>query len=135
MSKLADTVARSYFSASGLLFTDNFQVMDLRGNESAVSLCAALNSTLFQLMFFTEARATYTEGVRAVQTYEAANLPVVNPSLLGELDVALFTSSDWDVLNPSPERLAIDACVFDALELTQDERDAVHEGVTEIISK
>ena len=133
MSKFADTIARSYYSASGLLFTDNFQVMALRGNESAVSLCAALNSTLFQLMFFTEARANYTEGVRAIQTYEAANLPVVNPSLLGELDAALLASSDWDVLNPSHERLAIDACVFDALELTQDERDAVHEGVAELV--
>ena len=133
MSKFADTTSRIYFSASGLLFTDNFQVMTIRGNVSAVSLCAALNSTLFQLMFFTEARANYSENVRSIQTNDASKLLVVNPTLLGELDVALFTSSDWDVLNPSPERLAIDACVFDALELTQDERDAVHEGVVELV--
>ena len=133
MSKFADTIARSYFAASGLLFTDNFQTMTLRDAESAASLCAVLNSTLFQLMFFTEARANYTEGVRAIQTYEAANLLVVNPSLLGEIDVRLFASSDWDVLNPSSERREIDASVSDALGLTQGERDAVYEGVSEII--
>ena len=135
MSKFADTTARSYFSASGLLFTDNFQIITLGDGESAVSLCAALNSTLFQLMFFTEARANYSEGVRAIQTYEAANLPVVEPSLLDDLDATLFASSDWEVLDPSPERLAIDARVFDALELSKDERDAVYEGVTELVGE
>ena len=133
MSKFAATTSRSYLSASGLLFTDNFQILTVRGNESAVSLCAALNSTLFQLMFFTEARANYSEGVRAIQTYEAAKLLLVDPSLLRNLDTSLFASSDWDVLNPSAERLAIDACVFDAVELTQDERNAVYEGVSVLI--
>ena len=78
-------------------------------------------------------QANYTEGVRAIQTYEAANLPVVNPSLLDDRDAALFASSDWDVLNLSPERLTIDTCLFNALELTKGERDAVHEGVSELI--
>ena len=133
MGKFAAKTSRSYYSSSGLLFTDNFQVIALRGNESVAALCAALNSTLFQLMFFTEARANYSEGVRPIQTYEAANLPVVYPSLLGDLDADLFASSDWDVLSPSPERLAIDTRVFDALELTQDERDAVFEGVSELV--
>ena len=133
MSKFAATTSRSYFSASGLLFTDNFQIMTVRDDESAVSLCAILNSTLFQLMFFTEARANYTEGVRAIQTYEAAELAVVNPSLLGEIDARLFASSDWDVLNPSAGRQKIDAHVFDALQLTRDEWDEVYEGVSELL--
>ncbi len=133
IGKLADKVARSYFSPSGLLFIDNFQVFTVRGNVSAISLCAALNSTLFQLMFSTEARANYTEGVRSIQTRNAANLLVVNLSLLHDLDTALLASSNWDVLNPSYERLAIDVCVFDALALTQDERDAVYEGMSELV--
>lgn len=116
-----------------MLFTDNFQIMIICSNVLAVSLCAALNSTLFQLMFFTEARENYSEGVRAIQTYEAANLPVVIPSLLRNLDASLFASSDWDVLNPSRERQAIAVCVFDELELTQEERIAVYGGVVEII--
>ena len=135
MGKLADKVARSYFSPSGLLFTDNFQVLTVRGSVSAVSLCAALNSTLFQLMYFTEARANYTEGVRSIQTRGAAELLVVDPSLLGGLDAAILDSSDWDVLNPSAERREIDVLVSDVLGMTTGERDAVYEGVVEIIGK
>ena len=135
MGKLAARTSRSYYSASGLLFTDNFQLLTVRGNESAVSLCAALNSTLFQLMYFTEARANYSEGVRAIQTRDAAELLVLDPSLLGEIDAAIFDSSDWDVLNPLEERRELDATVFDALGMTTDERDAVLEGVVEIIGK
>ena len=135
MGKLADKVARTYFSPSGLLFTDNFQVLTVRGNVSAISLCAALNSMLFQLMFFTEARAHATEGVRSIQTRGAAELLVADPSLLGGLDAAIFDSSDWDVLNPSAERRELDGTVFDVLGLTRCERDAVLEGVVEIIGK
>lgn len=133
MGKLADKVARSYFSPPGLLFTDNFQILTVRGNVSAVSICAALNSTLFQLMFFTEARANYTEGVRSIQTRGAAELLVVDPALLGKLDAAILDSSDWDVLNPSAERRELDALVFDVLGVTIGERDAVCEGVSEIV--
>ena len=100
---------------------------------SVISLCAALNSTLFQLVFFTEARANYTEDVRSIQTRDAAELLVVAPSLLGELDAAIFDSSDWDVLIPSADRREVDASVFDALEMTPGERDAVHEGVAELV--
>ena len=133
MGKLADKVARSYFSPSGLLFTDNFQIMSVRGKGSAISLCAALNSTLFQLVFFTEARAHATEGVRSIQTRGAAELLVVDPSLLGKLNATIFDSSEWDVLDPSAERREIDALVFDALGMTTGERDAVHEGVAEVV--
>ena len=134
LAKFADTTSRSYYSASSLLFTDNFQTLTIRGNVSAVPVCAVLNSTLFQLMFFTEARAHATEGVRSIQTRGAAELLVVDPTLLGELDAAILDSSDWDVLKPSTERLAIDACVFDTLELTRDERDAVYEGEMGLVS-
>ena len=36
-------------------------------------------------------------------------------------------------MNPSPERLEIDTVVFDALGLTEGERDAVYEGVNELV--
>ncbi|MCY4578117.1 MAG: Eco57I restriction-modification methylase domain-containing protein [Chloroflexi bacterium] len=132
MGKLADKVARIYFSPSGLHFTDNFQVLTVRGNVSAISLCAALNSTLFQLMFFTEARANYSDGVRSIQTRDASNLLVVDPSLLRELDTELYASVDWGVLKPSAERREIDNAVFDALGMTTDERDGVYEGLSEL---
>lgn len=133
LNKLVGSTARSYLSLSGLRFTDNFQIMILQDGTSAVSLCATLNSTLFQLMLNTEARANFGEGVLEIQTYETANLPVTDPSLLGELDSEIFSTADWDVLTPSAERLEIDAAVFDALGLTAGEREAVYEGVSELV--
>ena len=73
--------------------------------------------------------------IMTVQTNDAAKLFVVNPSLLGDLNAAIFASSDWDVLNPSAERQEIDALVFDALGMTIGERDAVNEGVFEMVGK
>ena len=111
--------------------SDNFQVMSFDGD--ALLLCAALNATLFQLMLNTEARTNFGLGVLEIQTYETANIAVVNPSLLPASDAELFASSDWDVLTPSPERRHIDDAVFDALGLTADEREAVYAGVTELV--
>ena len=66
--------------------------------------------------------------------YEVSNLTVADPRLLSDLEYTWFCSTDWDVLNPSPERLQIDGAVFEALGLTTGERDAVYEGVAELVS-
>ena len=42
---------------------------------------------------------------------------------------------NWDVLNPSPARMELDAVVFDALGLTQGERDAVYEAVIALVTQ
>ena len=133
MNKLVGTTARTFLASGGLLFSDNFQVMTNHNDTPVASLAAALNSTLFQLMLNTESRANFGEGVLEIQTYETANLWIVNPLLLPEPDTHIFRTSDWDVLTPSKERLHIDNTVFDVLQLTQDERDAVYAGVNELI--
>ena len=131
MNKLVDTTARTFLMLDNSFLSDNFQVMSFDGD--ALLLCAALNATLFQLMLNTEARTNFGLGVLEIQTYETANIAVVNPSLLPALDAELFASSDWDVLTPSPERRLIDDVVFDALGLTAGEREAVYTGVTELV--
>ena len=68
-----------------------------------------------------------------IQTYELQNLRVVDPVYLGGIDNAVFNSTDWDILSPSAERRLIDDAVFGILGLTQGERDAVYEGVSELV--
>ena len=133
MNKLVDTTARTFIATQKLMFSDNFQVVQVKGNSAPILLCAALNSSLFQLMLNTESRANFGEGVLEIQTYETANLAIVRPKLLRELDAKIFDSDKWDVLIPSPERRLIDTAVFDALRLTQGEQDAVYEGVSELV--
>ena len=133
MNKLVDTTARTFFAPSGILFSDNFQTMSIAGEIEPVSLCTALNSTLFQLMLNAESRANFGEGVLEIQTYETANLPIVNPALLRLSDPSVFATEDWDVLTPSSSRIRVDDSVFEVLDLTKDEREAVYEGISEMI--
>ena len=65
--------------------------------------------------------------------YEVSNLMVANPNILMDCDPAIFYSTEWDVLNPSPSRLKVDALVADALGFTSGEQDAIYEGVAELI--
>lgn len=133
MNKLVDTTARTFFSSRGLLFSDNFQVVTNHSEVPANRFAVSLNSTLFQLMLNTESRANFGEGVLEIQTYETSNLAIANPQLLPEPDAAIFNSADWDVMEPSAERRQVDAAVFDALGLTAGEREAVYEGVWELV--
>ena len=133
MNKFVDTTARTYLAVEGSLFSDNFQIMPLAGNGSPMRLCAAVNSTLFQLMLNTASRSNFGEGVLEIQTYETANLQIVNPQLLPEPNESVFNATDWDVLTPSAARRHIDGAVFDALGLTPAERQAVYAGVTELV--
>ena len=133
MNKLVDTTARTFLASQGGLFTDNFQILPVVGNTSPIRLCAVVNSTLFQLMLNTESRSNFGQGVLEIQTYETANLQIVNPSLLPEPKASAFSAADWDVLAPSTARRQIDGAVFDAVGLTADEREAVYEGVSELV--
>ena len=133
MNKLVGTTARTFHASKKLRFSDNFQVIHTKCDSTATSMCAALNSTLFQLILNTESRANFGEGVLEIQTYETANLAIVRPELLPEIDAKIFDTYDWDVLLPSKERRMIDAAVFDVLGLAQGEQDAVYEGVSELI--
>lgn len=132
MNYLIDTTARTFFVGTGLYFGDNFQV--LHGNAvSYLQLCAAMNSTVSQLMFNVLGRANFGGGLMKIQTFEIESLPIANPQLLPELDSGIFDSAEWDVLDPSDERQYIDQAVFDALDLTTGEREAVYAGVTELV--
>ena len=84
-------------------------------------------------MLNNEARTNFGQGVLEIQTYETANLRIVDPGLVSTIDIDVLATNDWEVLKPSPERRKIDDAVFDALGLTQGERDAVYEGVTELV--
>jgi hypothetical protein len=129
---LIDSTARTLYTASACYFSDNFQEVHV-DTSMALSLCASLNSTMFQLMVNVAGRANFGEGLLKIQTYEVSNLLCVNPEKMAFQDIVLFESGSWDVLAPSPERLALDEMIFDGLDLTQDERGEVYEAVKHLI--
>ena len=132
MNYLIDTTARTFFIDEGLLVGDNFQ--EIRSNTlSPLQLCAALNSTLSQMIFNISGRANFGGGLMKIQTFEIEGLQIIDPRLLPEPNGTVFNNADWDVLTPSAARQHVDATVYDALGLTADERDAVYAGVVELV--
>ena len=132
MNYLVDSTARTFFASNGLLFSDNLHEIHSTA-DSAMEICTAMNSSLSQLLLSVLSRGNFGGGLIKIQAYELANLSIVKPGLLPKFDDHIFRTFNWDVLKPSPERRLIDDAVFDILGLTQGERDAVYEGVTELV--
>ena len=134
MNKLVGSTARTFLATKGLLFSDNFQVIGVAKDSVEIArMCMAMNSTFFQLVVNTESRTNFGQGVLEIQTYETSNLRIVDPTVLSEHGTQRLEGDDWEVLSPSPERRQMDTIVFDALGLTAGERDAVYEGVNELV--
>lgn len=129
---LIDSTARTLYAPDGCYFSDNFQEVNI-ARESILPLCASLNSTVFQLMVNVAGRANFGDGLLKIQTYEISELLCLHPSMIMFNDESIFVSTSWDVLHPSLYRHLIDDCIYDALELSIGERDAIYEAVNELV--
>jgi len=129
---LISSTAKTLFSIDGCYASDNFQ--EIRSDkEMDLSVCAVLNSTVFQLWVNMAGRSNFGGGLLKIQTYEVADLICINPAVIRFRDIQLLNSTSWDVLAPSTDRKTLDSIVFDALNLTQTERDAVYEAVINLV--
>ena len=129
---LISSTARTLYARNGCYTSDNFQEIhtDL---DLTLPLCASLNSSLFQLMVNMAGRANFGGGLLKIQTYEVSELLCLDPKIFAFGDATLFTSSSWEMLEPSDDRRALDAMIFEALNLTQDEREGVYEAVVRLV--
>ena len=153
LSRRANTTSRTILAANSLHVDDALyridsttapfgtRNFDRRNNDNndkifcakILKFCTSLNATVVQLMINVEGRANLGGGVLETQVYEIQNLQIPDPNLLPEIDERIFHSTEWDVLSPSPQRRMIDDAVFEVLGLTAGERDAVYEGVRELV--
>jgi len=129
---LIDSTAKTLYAPDGCNFSDNFQEVDISA-PSVLPLCASLNSTVFQLMVNVAGRSNFGDGLLKIQTYEVNDLLCLDPTAIDFQNGEIFSSTSWDVLHPSSDRRILDDIIFDALNLTQDERDAVYEGVKDLV--
>src|SRR6266700_3832478 len=130
---LIDSTAKTLYAPHGCYFSDNFHEVII-SNLLVLPLCASLNSTLFQLMVNVAGRSNFGGGLLKIQRYEVNDLPCVNPSAIAFNNSKLLASTFWDVLHPSSDRRTLDTIIFDELNLTLGERDAVYEAVIELVS-
>jgi hypothetical protein len=78
-------------------------------------------------------RSNFGDGLLKIETYELSDLLCLNPSAIDFNNSDIFSSTSWDVLSRSSDRRTLDDIVFDALNLTPGERDAVYEAVIELV--
>ncbi len=129
---LISSTARTLYTPDGCFTGDNFQ--EIHANSGLTqSLCVSLNSSLFQLMVNMAGRSNFGGGLLKIQTYEVSELLCLDPATVVFDDETIFASSSWEMLEPSDDRRALDAIVFDVLNLTQGERDGVYEAVVNLV--
>jgi len=129
---LIDSTAKTFYVPNGCYFSDNFHEVNI-SFQFALPLCASLNSTLFQLMVNVAGRSNFGGGLLKIQTYEVSDLLCIHPEALLITSDEMFSSTSWDVRFPSLDRRNLDTIIFDELNLTQGEREAVYEAVIELV--
>ena len=104
------------------------------------NLNVVLNCTSTILFKELHGRVSLGEGALDTAVYEANQIPIINPSLILISDAKQIEKrlSKREILPISaeiqqPDRRALDTIIFDALNLTQGERDAVYEAVIDLV--
>jgi hypothetical protein len=129
---LVDRVMRFFFSEQGFYVGDNFQEVHPK-HKDEYQLAVSANSSILQLSANIAGRANFGDGLMKVQTYEVADLMILDPTLLGEEDCrrVLAVADRLDL--EDDDRRTLDSIVFDALGLTKGEREAVYEAVINLV--
>lgn len=133
------------FWASKPVVVDKRLVQIIPHNQTIedIVLCALLNSTFWFLILEIGGSTNMGEGALVFNTADFRRFLILNPHELNETNrrqiKKIFNEMlDHDVLaineeSTQPNRRALDNIIFDALGLTQGERDAVYEAVVELV--
>ena len=126
------------FENAGDYFGDKrFFVMKFRDENMATR--AYLNSAIIPLLIETEGITNLGEGVVYTNVYWLKTLPVLEDhEAVKEVRQRYDKIKTREILPifdeiQQPDRRALDAIIFDALNLTQGERDAVYEAVIDLV--
>ncbi len=152
---LVNDLMRCYYSEDGIFANDNFQQVHYKGKAETIG--AILNSTLFALFTNIQGRANFGGGLMKMQTYEIRNIFVPNPASLDKNLLATINNrfkelgsrelhslfEECGIVNEQPirdqepkpllDRKRLDDLIFDALELTENERKEVYWSVCELV--
>ena len=141
------------FNPEMIAFTHNFHGIYLHNPDIAWQICASLNSTLTWLFIEALGRRGLGGGAVRILVEDLKRIPLlIHPEHLSresgkdlqpiftELtsrsvkDIsAEITKNKQNVFDVTPDRLALDDIIFDALNLTQGERDDVYEAVVHLV--
>jgi len=121
---------RFFVNEKGFYVSDNFQEV-----HSALpwQLAVSANSSILQLFANIAGRANFGDGLMKIQTYEVADLLLVRPELLNKNDCKSCIIEANRLELKEADRKKLDNIIFDVLDLTQGECDAVYEAVINLV--
>jgi hypothetical protein len=151
---MINEIIRFYFGK--YYVSDDFQSIYSSKYEKSLNLI--LNSTLIFTFLNILGRSNFGGGLLKIQTSEIANLLILNPKIfhnyandinidklflsIGNRDIkSIFQELGFDPIkpireqkpNPLPDRKALDDIVFDALELSEEERREIYWATAELV--
>jgi len=151
---MVNTLMKFYYG--NVFVSDNFQEVHFKG-KNMDEFIFSCNSTVFQLILNVMGRANFGDGLMKLQTFEVQRLVLMSPDKfkLGIEEKRIlkaFLSRNQDSIfneiglnedipirsqdpNPLPDRTALDKVIFDALGLTDDERNEVYWSVAELVQQ
>ncbi len=126
------------FENAGDYFADKrFFVIEFKENNLATR--AYLNSTIIPLLIETEGISNLGEGVIYTNVYWLKTLPILTENRITKEIHQCYENIKTREILPifdeihQPDRRALDTIIFDALDLTQGERDGVYEAVVNLV--
>ncbi len=126
------------FENAGDYFGDKrFFVIEFK--EKNLAARAYLNSTIIPLLIETEGISNLGEGVIYTNVYWLKTLPILEESHIAKEIHQCYENIKMREILPifdeihQSDRLALDAIIFDALNLTQGERDGIYEAVVNLV--
>ena len=111
--------------------SNNFQCIHYA--KSPFSLAASLNSSWTQLWVSVMGRTNFGGGLLKIETYETANIVIPNPSMIDEQAARQELNAANMLEINDKDRKRLDDFVFNAINLTQGERDGVYEAVVHLV--
>jgi hypothetical protein len=132
-----------FFEGGDFLVNDSFFIATLKNKREKKTTLALLNSTLSLMMLEQLGRRNMGEGVLCIYGPELTNHLIVSPKKLTR-DQVKYLEQYYDQIADRPirpifdeikmdDRRKLDELVFDILRLSQGERGAVYEAVTNLV--
>ena len=119
--------------------SDRFYCITLNEDHQSESakMNISLNSSVCHLFTELNGRVNLGAGALDNMTYETANIIVLSPKVFSINGFSQITRSVFPAAQEiqQPDRQELDNIIFDALDLTKGEREAVYEAVIDLVSK
>ncbi len=134
-----------FFEGGNFLVNDSFFIATFKRSYRKKTVLALMNSTVSLMMLEQLGRKNMGEGVLCIYGPELAGHLIPKPELFGaghlqELERSYDAIAVRTVLPifdevTQPDRRTLDDIIFDAIGLTQGERDGVYEAVVELVQR